>query len=43
LRRERFGWPEAEIDRAIRQISRFAERVVPAERIAVIIEDPTDN
>jgi hypothetical protein len=28
---------------AIRQISRFAERVEPVERIEVIIEDPTDN
>jgi putative PIN family toxin of toxin-antitoxin system len=43
LQRERFGWPEAEINRAIRQISRFAERVEPVERIEVITEDPTDN
>jgi uncharacterized protein len=43
LRREKFGWPEEEIDRALAQISRFAEHVEPKQRIDAITEDPTDN
>ena len=43
LRREKFGWPEAEIELALNQISRFAEHVEPKQRIDVITEDPTDN
>jgi len=43
LRREKFGWPEAEIDRALAQISLFAEHVEPKQRIDAITEDPTDN
>ncbi len=43
LRREKFGWPEAEIEGALNQISRFAEHVEPKQRIDVITEDPTDN
>ncbi len=43
LRREKFGWPEAEIEWAFNQISRFAEHVEPKQRIDVITEDPTDN
>jgi putative PIN family toxin of toxin-antitoxin system len=43
LRRQKFGWPEAEIDRALAQILRFAERVEPRQRINAISEDPTDN
>jgi len=43
LRREKFGWPEAEIDRALTQILRFAEHVEPKQRIDAITEDPTDN
>jgi len=43
LRREKFGWPEAEIEWALNQISRFTEHVEPKQRIDVITEDPTDN
>ena len=43
LRREKFGWPELEIDRALTQISRFTERVESKQRIDAIAEDPTDN
>jgi len=43
LRREEFGWPEAEIEWALNQISRFAETAEPKHRIDVITEDPTDN
>ena len=43
LRREKFGWPEAEIEWALNQISRFAEQVEPKQPIDVITEDPTDN
>jgi uncharacterized protein len=43
LRRQKFGWPEVEIERALKQISQFAEHVEPTLRIAVITEDPTDN
>ena len=43
LRRQKFGWPEVEIERALKQISQFAENVEPALRIDVITEDPTDN
>jgi uncharacterized protein len=42
-RREKFGWPQLEIDRAITQISRFTERVESKQRIDAIVEDPTDN
>jgi putative PIN family toxin of toxin-antitoxin system len=43
LPREKFGWPEAEIEWALNQISRFAEHVESKQRIGVITEDPTDN
>jgi uncharacterized protein len=43
LRRPKFAWPEAEIERALTQISRFAERVAPNEHIEVITSDPADN
>ncbi len=43
LRREKFGWPEVEIRRALSQISRFAEHVDPKQHIDIITEDPTDN
>jgi hypothetical protein len=43
LRREKFGWPEVEIERAIAQISRFAEHVESKQRIKAIAEDPTDG
>ena len=33
LRREKFGWPALEIDRALTQISRFTERVKSKQRI----------
>jgi putative PIN family toxin of toxin-antitoxin system len=43
LRREKFGWPEVEIDRALTQISRFTEHVESKQRIDSIAEDPTDD
>jgi putative PIN family toxin of toxin-antitoxin system len=43
LRREKFGWPEVEIDRALTQISRFTEHVEPKQRIDAVAEDPTDD
>lgn len=43
LRREKFGWPEVEIRRALTQISRFAQHVQPKQRIDAIAEDPTDD
>jgi uncharacterized protein len=43
LRREKFGWPEVEIDRALTQISRFPEHVEAKQRIDAIAEDPSDN
>jgi hypothetical protein len=43
LRREKFGWPQAEIDCALTQISRFAEHVEPKQRIDAIAGDPTDG
>ncbi len=43
LRREKFCWPEAELLKAQRQISRFTEHVTPVETLAVIAVDPADN
>lgn len=43
LRREKFGWPAIEIERAIYQILRFAEHVEPQLSIDLVKEDPTDN
>jgi putative PIN family toxin of toxin-antitoxin system len=43
LRREKFGWPEDEIRKALNQITRFAGHVDPKQRIDIITEDPTDN
>jgi uncharacterized protein len=41
LRRDKFGWPEEQIDKAIRQIARFTEHVEPKQRIDAVKEDPT--
>jgi putative PIN family toxin of toxin-antitoxin system len=43
LRREKFGWQEDEIRKALGQISGFSEHVDPKQRIDVITEDPSDN
>ena len=43
LRREKFGWPEEEIRRALSQIDRFSDLVDSPQRIDVIKDDPTDN
>jgi putative PIN family toxin of toxin-antitoxin system len=43
LRRDKFGWKEEEIRRALRNISDFAEHVEPKTRIDIITEDPSDN
>ena len=43
LRRPRFGWPEPKITQAIDQLSRFAEHIVPKNRVDVVKDDPADN
>jgi putative PIN family toxin of toxin-antitoxin system len=43
LRRKKFGWPEGEIERALREISRFAEHVEPAQTVTIIEDDLADN
>jgi len=43
LRGDTFAWPEAEIERAQRQIARFAQHVEPVETVEVIKIDPPDN
>ena len=42
-RREKFGWPEVEIDRALTQILRFTKHVESKQRIEAIAEDPADD
>jgi putative PIN family toxin of toxin-antitoxin system len=39
----KFGWASGAIEMAREQISGFAERVEPVNRIDVVQEDPTDN
>ena len=42
--REKFGWEEDRVGRAVAQIRRIAARVhEPAESVGVIENDPTDN
>jgi putative PIN family toxin of toxin-antitoxin system len=43
LRGDKFAWPEPEIDRAVQQLCRIAERVKPAHEVDVIKVDPSDN
>jgi putative PIN family toxin of toxin-antitoxin system len=43
LQRPKFGWPEAEIEHALKQISRFCEHVEPKQRVDVVKDDPDDN
>ncbi len=43
LRGNKFAWPEEEIDKALRQISRFTERVQPTHTLDIITVDPPDN
>jgi putative PIN family toxin of toxin-antitoxin system len=43
LRRPKFGWPEAEIAGALKQIARFCEHVEPKHRVDVVKDDPDDN
>ena len=43
LARPKFGWPPEEIDRALKQISRFCEHVEPKQRIDVVKDDPDDD
>jgi uncharacterized protein len=43
LRGEKFGWPEEEISKALRQLARFTEHVEPIRMLSVIQEDPADN
>ena len=43
LRRPKFGWPQEQIDDAIRRLGVFAEHVEPKQRVDVVKDDPTDN
>ena len=43
LRGEKFAWPEPEIEKALRQISRIAERVQPTATLDIIKAKPSDN
>jgi putative PIN family toxin of toxin-antitoxin system len=43
LRGDKFAWPEPEIERALQQLSRIAERVQPEHAVDVIKADPSDN
>ncbi|MBV9612646.1 MAG: putative toxin-antitoxin system toxin component, PIN family [Acidobacteriaceae bacterium] len=43
LRGEKFAWPEPEIEKALRQLSRITERVQPTHRLDIITADPADN
>jgi uncharacterized protein len=43
LRGDKFAWPEEEIDKALRQLSRFSERVQPTHTLDIITVDPPDN
>ena len=43
LRGDKFAWPEEEVDKALRQLSRFTERVQPTHTLDIIKADPSDN
>lgn len=43
LRGPKFRWPEEQIWRAERQLSRFTESVNPTETLEVVKADPPDN
>lgn len=43
LRSDKFAWPEAEIDKALRQLTRITERVKPTHTLDIIQADPSDN
>ncbi len=43
LRGDTFAWPHAEIEKALRQITRIAQHVTPEREIDVIKADPDDN
>ncbi len=43
LRGRKFAWPERKIERALKQLAGFTERVHPTQSIEVIKEDPPDN
>lgn len=43
LRGGKFAWPEEEIAKALRQLSRFTERVQPTHTLDIITADPPDN
>jgi uncharacterized protein len=43
LRSDKFLWPEDELARAQRQITRIAKPVQPAETLHVLTADPPDN
>jgi uncharacterized protein len=43
LRGEKFAWPEPEIQKALRQLSRISERVQPTQTLDIIMAKPSDN
>jgi putative PIN family toxin of toxin-antitoxin system len=43
LRREKFAWPDQEIEKASGEISVFINYVQPTETLHTIADDPSDN
>jgi len=43
LRGEKFAWPEPELEKALRQLSRITERVSPTHTLDIITAKPSDN
>jgi putative PIN family toxin of toxin-antitoxin system len=41
--REKFGWSEQAVNLARERIGDFTEKIVPAQKLDVVKEDPTDN
>ena len=43
LRGEKFAWPEPDIEKALRQLSRITERVQPTQTLDIVKAKPSDN
>jgi predicted nucleic acid-binding protein len=41
--REKFGWANDRVDRAVGQVARLGTVVEPRERIVVVVADPDDD
>lgn len=41
--RDKFAWPEDRLQRQLRQIQRFTNRVMPTQTLNVVQTDPDDN